>query len=200
MAQGFQLRDEAAAGVRIAAEKSQQPDECTTNSQFTAGAGISISRPGGPEWPIIISAVSDGAPVTVPRQLAFTFVPQNRPSAGAGLNWVSGDEAISIETVAYDTQPVGDAGTNTHRYGTAFYFDFSHNWGLTNNNNLLVTLVDISVATSSGPITPPTVYSHPKHVGIDADTVRIYVTYPRLANELFGEVIPKYRITLQEVL
>ena len=195
MPQGFQERQDK--GTRLAGEKGIKPDEFLTRSQPNPGLNIYFTYAGPNNEDIYINA-STSVSATNQRQLHATVVPSLRPSGGTGQHWISGDGLISIEDTAFDTSAAGDEDDNKFKYGTVYYADIVHNWGLTGNNRFLYSIRDARFLAGSAS-SHQEIFSNPRVIGINANTIRICCTRSRTAVSDGGRV-PRYEFSMMEVI
>lgn len=193
MPQGFQEREDV--GVRLGIEKAIKADEALSRSQVIAGLNIYFTYAGANDEDIYINASTSVTAVGA-RQLHVIVIPSLRPSGGTGQNWISAGGPISIEEFGYNTS--GGATPDTFKYGTVFYADIVHNWGLSSANRFICDIKDTRL-TGGVTAAHQEINSRPKVIGINNNTVRIWVTRSRSA-VLDGARVPRYEFSLMEVI
>lgn len=195
MPQGFLERQDY--GTRFGVEKAIKPDEALARAQVNPGLNIYFTYAGGENEDIYINALTSVS-ASNQRQLHTIIVPQVRPSGGTGQRWISGGGLISIEDVGYNTAAAADVGEDRYKYGTVYYADIAHNWNLSGNNRFLFSIRDARFLDG---VTPQhlEIFSNPRIIGYDANTVRVCITRSRTAIA-FGGRVPRYEFSLMEIL
>jgi hypothetical protein len=149
-------------GMRVAGEKGQKADEFLTRSQPQPGRNIYFEYL--PNHDIVIHA-NTGVGV-----------------AGQDLKMVSG--IITIDWEPEYSKSHADyflslenpsANDYCFHYGDAVCADIVHNFGLSNKDAFLATLIRVETELI-GVAQYPSLHSVPKIVGIDGNTVRIWAT------------------------
>lgn len=148
-------------GVRVAAEKARKPDELITRSQIIPGRNIYFDYL--PNWDIRINAVAGGTVAGTRSMIAYVKVTL-RPTA--------------ISTIVHldlqdDATGTGITDSDKQYFGTALYQDVFHNWNLPSKDHFLYSVEDLRQPISPSP-TP--MMSLPAVVGLDNNSVRIWVT------------------------
>lgn len=165
-------------GVRTAGEKAQMPDEFLTRSQVIPGLNVTFTYLGNHDIKINSHAGGAGGDT----DCCYRVINGDIEIGWSGTDGLFDTGSLSMDTdrkhVAVDdeeTGPTASAGivSNMKRYyGTAMFADIVHNWALDNKNNFTCKFTDTRVfSTGTGGLK-----SFPKVVGIDNNTVRIYVT------------------------
>lgn len=144
-------------GVRGAGEKAVKIDEWLTRGQLKPGTNITFDYLSN--YDIRINALTGGTSTESGNRLITVDIDVSiQPAIGQGT------EHISIKN-------------DGNKFGTAKYVDVKHNWDLSNPDKFQYSIVDktqYGLGMPSIHWTNP--HSCPKVIGVDSDTVRIWVT------------------------
>lgn len=170
-------------GVRIAGEKAQKPDEFLTRSQLVPGTNITFDYLSN--WDIKINALTGGGGSSVDcckriisGELLFTWTKSyvENDAMFSKYSLSQNSDGNDYFHVGVDDLGAGDTITadkteQKRWFNTLVFTDIVHNWGLTDPNNFLFNVVDLRDGT-----TGMRSYKFvPKIVGIDENTVRLWV-------------------------
>lgn len=155
-------------GSRISHEKAQYPDESLTRSQLQPGNNITFTYL--PNHDIVINASGvAGAGATGLDILHGTVVLADVLNAAGRVqsNTGSPEDSTRVPTLTYPL------------FGTPVFADINHNWNLDDKDNFLITFKYERVY-SAGQTSldgAMVVKAIPRAVGLDKNTIRIWLTH-----------------------
>jgi hypothetical protein len=163
----FKARD--GEGIRTHGEKGHYPDEFTTRSQWVDGVNTRLRYLSNWDmtYDVIIPSGGGGGEGCCPRMISIDIDVILRPTSTS-----TGYDQVGLE----DIDPYRPTAKQ-HFMGTAKFQDIIHNWGLTDPNDFVFSSIDLTEYINTG-IHAVVPYAHPKVVGIDKNTVRIYANDP----------------------
>lgn len=168
---------------RVAGEKAQKPDEFLTRSQIIPGTNITFDYL--TNWDIKINALTGGTTVVtgdrmISGTLQFSYdASDDENDAMFSKNTLMKNASLTRYHVAADADTTtdtdsivyGESAQAQRFFSTLVYADIVHNWDLPNRNNFLISFVDMR----NGLAGASSFKCIPKAVGIDTNTVRIFV-------------------------